>query len=335
MPGPRWGRAPSSQPIPRAIQSRATRASPHPNDHAPWSPPRASHLMRVSTPAILPRRHPRQPAAAAPRWASLARIHAPYHDPQPPDGRPRRATRLSLLGQAVEPGRSRRLRASQDTGHLRSRLPASTTAASCHTASLSRQPGRSRTRRATTPELARPNREALPCRTDVPRTDPGADRVGRGHKTRGHRTPADRTPADRTPDTRRPDTGTPATGHPDTGARGHADRATNGVASIRTSSTTRPRRRPAGHRTVPPGGRRLRAAINASSATATRPAPPTHPGGDRAPPRRLCTVQARLGALLSCVGFGWYERRAMGRRKGAGCGVRLVRECGWGLFLGC
>jgi hypothetical protein len=35
----------------------------------------------------------------------------------------------------------------------------------------------------------------------------------------------------------------------------------------------------------------------------------------------------RLGALLSCVGFGWYEERAMGRRKGEGCGVRLVRKC--------
>ena len=35
----------------------------------------------------------------------------------------------------------------------------------------------------------------------------------------------------------------------------------------------------------------------------------------------------RLGALLSSVGFGWYEERAMGRRKGEGCWVRLVREC--------
>jgi hypothetical protein len=33
-------------------------------------------------------------------------------------------------------------------------------------------------------------------------------------------------------------------------------------------------------------------------------------------------------ALLSCVGFGWYEERAMGQRKGGwGCRVRLVRKC--------
>jgi hypothetical protein len=27
------------------------------------------------------------------------------------------------------------------------------------------------------------------------------------------------------------------------------------------------------------------------------------------------------------VGFGWYEWKAMGLRKGKVCGVRLVREC--------
>jgi hypothetical protein len=31
-----------------------------------------------------------------------------------------------------------------------------------------------------------------------------------------------------------------------------------------------------------------------------------------------------LDALLSCVGFGWYEWRAMGRRKAGVCGVRVV-----------
>jgi hypothetical protein len=36
----------------------------------------------------------------------------------------------------------------------------------------------------------------------------------------------------------------------------------------------------------------------------------------------------RLAALLSCVGVGGYEERAMGQRKVSGCGVRLVRECG-------
>ena len=33
--------------------------------------------------------------------------------------------------------------------------------------------------------------------------------------------------------------------------------------------------------------------------------------------------------VLSCVGFGWYEGRAMGLRKGEVCGVGLVRECWW------
>jgi hypothetical protein len=50
--------------------------------------------------------------------------------------------------------------------------------------------------------------------------------------------------------------------------------------------------------------------------------------------QRSCWVAApadkrRLGALLSCVGFGWYEGRAMGLRKGEVCGVGLVRECWW------
>jgi hypothetical protein len=32
-------------------------------------------------------------------------------------------------------------------------------------------------------------------------------------------------------------------------------------------------------------------------------------------------------AVLSCVGFGWYEERAMGLRKGEVCGVGVLREC--------
>jgi hypothetical protein len=31
--------------------------------------------------------------------------------------------------------------------------------------------------------------------------------------------------------------------------------------------------------------------------------------------------------VLSCVGFGWYEGRAMGLRKGERLRVRLVRKC--------
>jgi hypothetical protein len=36
---------------------------------------------------------------------------------------------------------------------------------------------------------------------------------------------------------------------------------------------------------------------------------------------------ARGAALLSCLGFGWYEGRAMRRRKGERLRVRLVRKC--------
>jgi hypothetical protein len=39
--------------------------------------------------------------------------------------------------------------------------------------------------------------------------------------------------------------------------------------------------------------------------------------------RFLRRSQRRLGALLSCVGFGWYEGRAMGRRKGEGVRGRV------------
>jgi hypothetical protein len=34
-------------------------------------------------------------------------------------------------------------------------------------------------------------------------------------------------------------------------------------------------------------------------------------------------AKRRLGALLSCVGFGWYEGRAMGLRKGEGVRGRV------------
>jgi hypothetical protein len=38
----------------------------------------------------------------------------------------------------------------------------------------------------------------------------------------------------------------------------------------------------------------------------------------------LPAAKRRLGALLSCVGFGWYEERAMGQRKGEGVRGRAV-----------
>jgi hypothetical protein len=119
-----------------------------------------------------------------------------------------------------------------DGGQLRSRLPRpARPPPATTTASPGRQPGRSRTRRVTTPPPVPTAREATPPHrrsTNQPRRGQG------GYQTsdtrRGHRTPADRTP--RRPDTRRPDTRTP--GHPDTRT---PDRATNGVASIRTSSS--------------------------------------------------------------------------------------------------
>jgi hypothetical protein len=38
-------------------------------------------------------------------------------------------------------------------------------------------------------------------------------------------------------------------------------------------------------------------------------------------------IQPSQDAALSCVGFGWYEGRAMRRRKGERLRVGLVREC--------
>lgn len=38
-------------------------------------------------------------------------------------------------------------------------------------------------------------------------------------------------------------------------------------------------------------------------------------------------VQPPGADWLSCTGFGWYEWRPMGLRKGEGCGVGLVKQC--------
>jgi hypothetical protein len=67
---------------------------------------------------------------------------------------------------------------------------------------------------------------------------------------------------------------------------------------------------------APPGRRRL--GVNnqdSSAARTTRTGPVT---AATVSCRRYSAVQLRLGALLSCVGFGWYEWRAMGLRK-VGC----------------
>jgi hypothetical protein len=45
-------------------------------------------------------------------------------------------------------------------------------------------------------------------------------------------------------------------------------------------------------------------------------------------------AEQREVLLLSCVGFGWYERRAIGQRKGERCWVRLVGKGERGVLLG-
>ncbi len=100
-------------------------------------------------------------------------------------------------------GRSRRPSASHDSGQVRGRhLPwPSTASARCDRASpdLGRRPGRSRTRRATTPKSAVPTVGADPG-TDALHEPPPCGQGGRGrtdtdgrtrdtrHRTRGHRT---------------------------------------------------------------------------------------------------------------------------------------------------
>jgi RNA polymerase sigma factor (sigma-70 family) len=45
-------------------------------------------------------------------------------------------------------------------------------------------------------------------------------------------------------------------------------------------------------------------------------------------------AEQREVLLLSCVGFGWYEGRAMGQRKGERCWLRLVGKGEQGVLLG-
>jgi hypothetical protein len=114
--------------------------------------------------------------------------------------------------------------------------------------------------------------------------------------------------------------------HGETGSDADMER-TNDTAGVRTSSIATTTRRPARTRQAPLWGRRLRLGNQGrpgdgktASATITTTAT-----------RRLLAVappsKPRLGALPSCVGFGWYEWRAMGRRKAEVCGVRLGGEC--------
>jgi hypothetical protein len=55
----------------------------------------------------------------------------------------------------------------------------------------------------------------------------------------------------------------------------------------------------------------------AGSPACSIPARPTHPTiTNRSSPHYAEAVSAWYSVVLSCVGFGWYEGRAMGLRKG-------------------
>jgi hypothetical protein len=102
--------------------------------------------------------------------------------------------------------------------------------------------------------------------------------------------------------------------------------ATTGVAGVRTSSRPATTRWAARPRPDPSVWGRL--ATHDGSA-ATTPAPRPWP-----PPLNNCPAPPstpRLGALLSCVGVGGYEGRAMGLRKGEGV---LGQACK-GVLMGC
>jgi hypothetical protein len=96
--------------------------------------------------------------------------------------------------------------------------------------------------------------------------------------------------------------------------RGPATDAMAGLLASPTMATTPNRWMPAGRSAGQrPFGR-----------AATRTAQQQGPRGRAWPPPRPSAAgdtrpsSWRLGALLSCVGFGWYEGRAMGLRKGKG-----------------
>jgi hypothetical protein len=200
MPGPQGG--------PRALPtSRTPPALLEPGDRShPSLRPRTVVTALVErpreglTPAILPlttrTRTCAQPCAT---WANLARTPLPSRDPQPR----RRATlarnRLSLVGQAVERGRSRRPSTSQDGGQVCSRLPAQHDRRQLRPRPKGNLPGRSQTRAGDHAEAvpSLPRGAAPPHR--APRTTPA--------RTGQTRTQHARTQGARTPDTRRPDTG--------------------------------------------------------------------------------------------------------------------------------
>jgi hypothetical protein len=142
-----------------------------------------------------------------------------------------------------------------------------------------------------------------------PRGGSAADSAGLSVRTPEHRTPGHRTPGHRTPDTGRWTSARPAgrTSHGGTGARtgqrpawpasGHP-RAGDPAGRPDLARVTR--LGALGHPGRPRGGGTCAGALTAA-ATDSCLAPPG--------------MRPRPGALLSCVGVGGYEGRAMGLRK--------------------
>jgi hypothetical protein len=161
---------------------------------------------------------------------------------------------------------------------------------------------------------------------------PAGHRTG-GHQPAGHRTgghqSAGHQSAGWTPDGWTPDGWTtgPRTSEPGWTPNGGHGPATDSMAGPgipdRCSDTLplgrRPQARPLRCRLVDqqPGQLNRKDTAQAGLATAAT----RQRQGDTPPSSR------RLGALLSCVGLGWYEGRAMGLRKGGVCGVGLATEC--------
>jgi hypothetical protein len=155
----------------------------------------------------------------------------------------------------------------------------------------------------TPPRIQRGADSAAAAAADTGRVSvrtPGLHRT-HGHRTHGHRTsarPVGRTSARRTAD---------------------ADRATNGEPAVRTSPTATTTATAGWAAQTSLGLPPLRRSATHDGSAVTTPAAAVT--GSCATP---LDMKPRLGALLSYVGFGWYEGRAMGRRKGEWVQVRLV-----------
>jgi hypothetical protein len=283
-----------------------------------------------------------QPAPRAHRAAARDGLRAPAWPAWSLRGqaRPPRPAPNPAAGSATDPPDQR------DLGSV-ARVSASATVVEPSTARQLQGPPPVPVVRVARPPRPGPQRHRLSMGGDGRvRTDEGGHRTAghrtAGHRTAGHRTagqqPSERrtlwttTPGDRTPDgwtagsrTPNPDGWTPPAGH----RRPTPWRACWPGRPRRPRPTPRERLdAPLGRRRLgeqPPGPLRskdagaptpLRTGLATAATSAAGGTPPS---------------SWRLGALLSCVGFGWYEGRAMGLRKGEGCGVMLVRKCSWGV----